>query len=68
LNIQEATWLVELPDRVLSTAKLIGYQAQALAKHRQHVKDMQDQANKRKQEWLLKSKKGNQHTIKDLNL
>ena len=37
LDIQEATWLVELPDKVLIRAGLIGYRAQALAKHRQHV-------------------------------
>ena len=40
LDIQEATWLVELPGRKLTMAELIGYQAQALAKHRQHVVDM----------------------------
>ena len=34
LDIQEATWLVELPDKVLTRAELIGYRAQALAKHR----------------------------------
>ena len=34
LDIQEATWLVELPDKVLARAELIGYRAQALAKHR----------------------------------
>ena len=40
LDIQEATWLVELPDKVLTRAELIGYGAQALAKHRQHVIEM----------------------------
>jgi hypothetical protein len=67
LDIQEATWLVELPDRVLSTAELIGYRAQALAKHRQHVEDMRKRVDARKREWLLKYEKENRHTIKDLN-
>ncbi|KNZ75581.1 hypothetical protein J132_02522, partial [Termitomyces sp. J132] len=38
LDSAEATWLVKLPERPLSTKKLIGYWAQALAKHSQHVK------------------------------
>jgi len=67
LDIQEATWLVEIPDRVLSTAELIGFRAKALAKHRQHVEDMRGRVDKRKREWLLKYEKENRHTIKDLN-
>jgi hypothetical protein len=53
LDIQEATWLVELLGRVLSTAELIGYWAQALAKHQQHVEDMHRRVDIRKREWLL---------------
>ena len=67
LDIQEATWLVELSDRVLSTAEFIGYQAQTLAKHWQHVEDMCKWVDTRKQEWLLKYEKENWHIIKDLN-
>ncbi|THU82083.1 hypothetical protein K435DRAFT_591659, partial [Dendrothele bispora CBS 962.96] len=40
LDIVESTWLVKLPDRVLTLEELIGYRAQALAKHRVHVEDM----------------------------
>ncbi|EDQ98954.1 uncharacterized protein LACBIDRAFT_318471 [Laccaria bicolor S238N-H82] len=40
LDVQEATWLVKLPDHVLTTEELIGYRARALAKHRVHVTDM----------------------------
>jgi len=36
LDILEATWLIKLPGRILTTAELIGYRAKALAKHRQH--------------------------------
>jgi hypothetical protein len=47
LDVQEATWLVELPDRILSTAELIGYRARALAKHRQHVSEMREKISPR---------------------
>ena len=40
LDVQEATWLVKLPDHVLTTEELIGYRSRALAKHRVHVADM----------------------------
>lgn len=67
LDIQEATWLVELPGRILSTAELIGFRAKALAKHRTHVEEMRKRIDQRKREWLLRYEKDNQHTIKDLN-
>ena len=67
LDIQEATWLVELPGWILITAKLIGFRAKALAKHQQHVEEMRRQISQRKREWLLKYEKKNQHTIKDLD-
>ena len=66
LDIQEATWLVELPGQILTTAKLIGFRAKALAKHWQHVEEMRRQISQRKHEWLLKYEKENWHTIKDL--
>src|SRR5271156_3265322 len=67
LDIQVATWLVEFPGRVLSTAELIGFWAMALAKHQQHVEDMRRRVDERKRAWLLKYEKENKHTIKDLN-
>jgi hypothetical protein len=67
LDIQEATWLVELPGRILTTAELIGFRARALAKHRTHVEDMRRRIEQRKREWLLRYEKENRHTIKDLN-
>jgi hypothetical protein len=66
LDIQEATWLVELPGRTLTTAELIGYRARALAKHRQHVIDMRARINKGKREWLARYEKEYKATIKDL--
>jgi len=67
LDIQEATWLVEIPGRILSTAELIGFRAMALAKHRQHVDNMRRRVDERKRAWLLKYEKDNKHTIKDLD-
>jgi len=65
LDVQEATWLVNLPGRILSTAELVGYRARALAKHRQHVIDMRVRIDKGKREWLLRYERDNQATIKD---
>ena len=65
LDVQEATWLVEIPGRILSTAELIGYRAKALAKHRQHVHDMRARVNQGKREWLTKYEKDYHGTIKD---
>ena len=42
LDIQEAMWLVKLLGRILTTEELIGYWAQALAKHKVHVDEMQE--------------------------
>ena len=67
LDIQEATWLVELPGRILTTAEMIGYRAQALAKHRQHVIEMRKRIDQGKREWLVKYEKDNKATIKDLS-
>lgn len=65
LDIQEATWLVELPDRILSTAELIGFRAKALAKHRQHVVEMRNRIDQSKRDWLAKYERDNKSTIKD---
>ena len=66
LDIQEATWLVELPGRVLTTAELIAYRAQALAKHRQHVIEMRKRIDQGKREWLARYERDNKSTIRDL--
>ena len=67
LDIQEATWLVELPDRMLSTEELIGYRAQALAKHRQHVIEMRKRIDQEKRDRLARYERDNKATIKYLD-
>jgi hypothetical protein len=65
LDVQEATWLVEIPGRILSTAELVGYRAKALAKHRQHVSDMRARVDQGKREWLARYEEDYRNTIKD---
>lgn len=67
LDIIEATWLVKLPDRTLSTSEIIGYRAQALAKHVQHVGDMRARVDLEKRKRLLKYEENHAATIKDYN-
>ena len=67
LDILKATWLVELPNRMLTTAELliIGFRAKALAKHRQHVMEMRNRIDQGKREWLAKYEREHKSTIKD---
>ena len=65
LDLIEATWLVELPDRVLTTEELIGYRARALAKHQQHILDMKKRVNQNKHEWARKYEIEHGKTIKN---
>src|SRR5271169_1013421 len=67
LDVQEATWLVEIPGRVLSTAEMIGFRARALAKHRQHVEQMRQRIDEGKRQWLAKYEKEHRATIKALD-
>ena len=48
LDITEATWLVKYPERMISSAELIGLQALALAKHVEHVEEMRQKVSKEK--------------------
>jgi hypothetical protein len=65
LDIEEATWLVELPGRTLTTAELIGYRAQALAKHFTHVEQMRERVTAEKRAALRRYEIAHEHTIKD---
>ena len=65
LDLVEATWLVELPDRVLTTTELVGYRARALAKHQQHVQEMRNRIDKAKRTWAIRYEKEHVHTIKN---
>ena len=53
LDVTEVTWLVELPDHVLTDDKLIGYRVHALAKHNTHVDEMCAHMSEEKIKWLL---------------
>lgn len=65
LDMQEATWLVEIPGRVWTTAELIGYRVKALAKHRDHIEEMQTKIDKGKRDWLERYERDNIIMIKD---
>lgn len=65
LDIQEATWLVQLPDRILTTEELIGYRARALAKHKVHVDEMRERVSKTKRDRLKKFEEENSAKIRD---
>lgn len=67
LDIEEATWLVDLPGRVLTTAELIGFRAQALAKHSSHVEAMRQRVDHAKRIAVRKYEKYHAHTIVDYN-
>jgi hypothetical protein len=67
LDVIEATWLVKLPGRTLSTTELIGYRARALAKHSQHVDEMRERVSKEKRLRLLKYAEDHRAVIKDLD-
>src|ERR1700761_6873201 len=65
LDIVEATWLVEYPDHVISTAELVGLRAKALAKHRRHIGEMQECVTKEKLVALLRYERIHAATIED---
>jgi Integrase zinc binding domain/RNase H-like domain found in reverse transcriptase len=65
LDVVEATWLVELPDGPLTTEELIGYRAQALAKHAVHVEAMRARVTQRKIDAVLRYEKEHKNKIKD---
>jgi hypothetical protein len=64
LDIEEATWLVEYPGRMLSTAELIGFRARALAKHSYHVEEMRDRVDKEKRRAVRRYEEDYKNTIK----
>jgi hypothetical protein len=45
LDVVEATWMVEYPGEIISTAELVGLRAKVLAKHRQHIEEMREQVD-----------------------
>src|SRR6266436_7894218 len=65
LDVTEATWLVELPDCVLTDDELIGYRARVLAKHKTHIDEMRARVSEVKIKRLLKYEKDHKAVIKD---
>lgn len=63
LDLEEATWLVDLPGRVLTNSELVGFRAQALAKHSQHVEAMRERVTQEKKAAMRKYEKYHKHTI-----
>jgi hypothetical protein len=64
-DIAEATWLVKLPDRVLSTEELIGFRARALAKHRDTVEEMRARVSLAKRKAIREFERKHAASIKD---
>lgn len=65
IDIVEATWLVKLPDRQLTTEELIAYRARSLAKHVQHVNEMISRVSETKRRNTLKYAEIHKAKIKD---
>ena len=65
LDIVESTWLIRAPDRVLTHEELVGYRAQALAKHRTHVQATIGRVDKIKKDNLRKFEKEFKNKIKE---
>jgi hypothetical protein len=65
LDLEEATWLVEWPDTIISTDELVGLRAIALAKHTYHVNEMRDRVAEFKKTEAAKYAEKYKHVIKD---
>ncbi len=65
LDIEEATWLVEYPGHIISTAELIGLRARALAKHSYHVEEMRERVSREKRIAVRRYEEEYQKTIKN---
>ena len=65
LDLEEATWLVEWPDTIISTDELVGLRAIALAKHTYHVDEMRERVAEFKKTEAAKYAEKYKHVIKD---
>lgn len=65
LDIKEVTWLVKPPTGLMTDEALIGFCAQALAKHKIHIDKMQKCIDMQKYEQLVKYEQDNTSVIKD---
>ena len=55
--------VVDLPGRVLTNSELVGFRAQALAKHHQHVEAMRARVSQEKRAALRKYERYFEHSI-----
>ena len=67
LDIQEATWLVVVPNRILTTEELIGYRARALARHKVHIEEMRARISQNKRIALARFEKSHRHVIRNFD-
>ena len=67
LDIQEATWLVVVPDRLLTTEELIGFRARALARHKDHVEEMRSRISQTKRRQLARFEQQSRYKIRNFN-
>ena len=65
LDAEEATWLIETPNGIVSEDNLIGMRARALAKHRIHVNQMRKRIDADKLKRLKAYEKDYEAVIKD---
>ena len=65
LDAEEATWLIETPNGIVSENELIGMRARALAKHRIHVNQMRKRIDADKLKRLKAYEKDYEAVIKD---
>lgn len=67
LDIEEATWLGDFPDEIMSTEDLIGIRARQLSKHADDIKAMQSRVERNKLIANERFERDNEASIKDYN-
>ncbi|EEB97881.1 hypothetical protein MPER_02706, partial [Moniliophthora perniciosa FA553] len=64
-DLTESTWLVEIPDRVLTREELIGFRARALGKHKALVESMMRKVSAEKLAELKRYEQKHKNVIKN---
>ena len=65
LDVAEATWMAEYPDKLISTSELVGLRARALAKHITHIEEMRERMAAIKEKSAKGYSEKYKHVIKD---
>jgi len=68
LDVVEATWLVKYPEKMVSSAELVGLRALALTKHVEHIEEIRQRVSREKIRRTLQLENNLQHKIKEFNL